>query len=319
MAGRVREIGAAFVRLFAKSDTLEQDLDRAEQAVKESADRMEAEAKGIGAGFGVAGQKIEDSTANVRKFAGAIGAAVGVVTSMLGVIAAIGAAIAGLVVAWRKFQDLLDISDESATELSRTIRQLRAEVAELRGESTEGIAGDSDAIEAASRATIEARMALREARRELEETVRNAMGDVSSISPLTLARLEDAISQARRDVTQAEEAEALTREKQRLQRRKDEEDEVAKYRNLQMENEADRRLQMYRELEEQREQARMEAEKKSGRADAERERDRKIEQLVKSLNDNTRALEDNTKVSRGAFGFDVNTLDRLAAAIEGSA
>jgi hypothetical protein len=325
MAGKVREIGAAFVRLFAKSDTLERDLDKAEKSVEQSTAKMEASAKKVGSGFKGAGDNIERSTEGLRKFSGAISSTVGIATGLVGAFTGIVGVIGLIVAAWREFNKEVEPTQEQIAGLGRQLAVVVEQVNKLRGDPVSPI--DSPAVAAAREQVLKAQENVEKLRKLAEDARASWFGIIGRSLPGALGGgpeqqfqiILDRLSQAEGELVRARNNLNKNIEKESLERRKENEGEIAKYRNSLMEAEADRRLQMYREIEEQREQARMEAEKKSGRVDAERERDRKIEQLVKSLNDNTRALEDNTKVSRGAFGFDVNTLDRLAAAIEGSA
>ena len=129
------KIGDAFVDIHGNPVPLEQDLKKAKGAVeKETATMGASVEKNLGGGFTKAGQKIEDATAGVRKFSGAISSSLGVVTAMVGGITLL---VGGL----KKMNDEWEENIRLKREARDTTARIRAEtdliLGGLRGMTTE--------------------------------------------------------------------------------------------------------------------------------------------------------------------------------------
>lgn len=131
MAGRLQQIGSAFVRLFVKKDELDRGLSDARASVRTAADGMNADAQRVGGGFGAVGDRLNNATKGARGFVGALSGAVGIVTRLLGIVSLIGAAVGAVALAWDRVANAAErAAEESQKEIDKQ-RRLAIEVSQL--------------------------------------------------------------------------------------------------------------------------------------------------------------------------------------------
>lgn len=150
MAGRLQQIGSAFVRLFVKSDELDKGLNAAKAQVSQAAQQMNADAGKAADGFRNVGEEIKAATKPARELSSAVGGVLGIFGRVSLTIGLIGAGVRELAGLWtavgeeqRKAQanlvgmlalqrEMSELVSKSRNDPSGTLNEVAAQIALLQ-------------------------------------------------------------------------------------------------------------------------------------------------------------------------------------------
>lgn len=165
----LRKIGAAFVDLVVRKDTLRQDLDQAKREVEQTADQMDRAGRKAGDGFRTIGDGIERTTEPARRLVGSLTAAAGIVTGISATVGVLVASSVALVARWVEFVSTVRVADAEAGRLAEKTRDIVEQLRLIRGEggpfeskeirqARQDIADVSEELRIANEALIEAQL-----------------------------------------------------------------------------------------------------------------------------------------------------------------
>jgi len=124
-------LGSAFVRIFVRRDALKRDLEGAKADVNQATEQM-----GTG-GLTRLGDGIKAATRPMRSFLSSIMGALGIFTRMLGIVSLIGAAIAGMVSAWKYVAEFAERSAKASQDQIDKQRELASDIRKSGAEDRE--------------------------------------------------------------------------------------------------------------------------------------------------------------------------------------